>query len=401
MKIRLCILAVLVFLILSASLAIGQDAPVVTLVEGRLIDPGSAPFYLQAVITENTDPDEHVDVEMSWVAPDKWRRTIKSEDFSQTLVVNGDRTFEQDSDLYFPLGLRVITTALVDPADVVNALRPGDLVRTKANGKADESGPYGLLEWVGAAGHSVSFTDYHNFKDKRIARLLRYTIEIGDFLEARVTTLGELERYDESQFAIAEPTPREKLNRSVILSEAELRTLATQPMEVIWPQILDDPRTSGLAKYCVSINRSGQVREIFPLRVSFKEADDSVRRQIMKWKFKPPLKDGVPVQAEAVLDLTFETRAYGPPSPLTDAEVRKLATNTVDPEFPLGSKTGATCNIRIAVDAEGKVIQQLAGAGASELTAACMNAVARWKFSPIIENGQPRPYRAEITFRVP
>jgi hypothetical protein len=36
------------------------------------------------------------------------------------------------------------------------------------------------------------------------------------------------------------------------------------------------------------------------------------------------MKDGVRVQAEAILNFHFDTRAYGPAKPLTDAEVRKL-----------------------------------------------------------------------------
>jgi hypothetical protein len=120
----------------------------------------------------------------------------------------------------------------------------------------------------------------------------------------------------------------------------------------------------------------------------------------MKWTFKPVMQDGVAVQAEAILSFHFDTRAYGPRNPLTDAEVRKLATDTVDPEFPAGSKSGETCNIRIAVDTDGRVIEQIAGDGSHELTMPCISAIGKWHFSPVIENGQPRPYRAEVTFRV-
>src|SRR5579863_4981721 len=101
MKNRFYVLAVLMGLAVSAPRALGQDAPAAILVQGKLIEPGASPFHLRAAITENTDPDEHVEVEMFWAAPDKWRRTIKSDEFSQTLVVNGEKTFEQDSADYF------------------------------------------------------------------------------------------------------------------------------------------------------------------------------------------------------------------------------------------------------------------------------------------------------------
>ncbi|MGA2857844.1 MAG: energy transducer TonB [Candidatus Sulfotelmatobacter sp.] len=379
-----------------------------------MTEPGGTPFHLQAVITERADPNENIDIEMSWVAPDKWRRVIRSQGFSQTLIVNGDKVFEQDSDDYFPLGIQVLATAMVDPKPILDAVRPGDRVLTKANGASDESGRtcfdaarrmcgvgrYGLMESLGAPGRSMDFMDYQKFKGKRAARLLVLHIDPGDSLQARVTTLGEF-KSDETPFLISEPTPKEKQIRSVIVPESELLDLALQPAEVIWPQVLEDNRTTGETSYYVSLDRSGQVREILPLSVEVERADDSARRQIMKWRFKPVIRDGVPVQAEAVLNFHFDTRAYGPRSPLTDAEVRKLATNTIDPEFPPGTPTGATCNIRIAVDSDGRVIEEIAVDGTPRLGTVCMRAIGKWRFSPILENGQPRPYRAEIAFRVP
>jgi hypothetical protein len=84
-------------LLLSAITGVGQSVPDAQVVQAWLTEPGSTPFYLQAVITERSDPNEHIDVEMSWLTPDKWKRTIKSEEFSQTLIVNGEKVFEEDS----------------------------------------------------------------------------------------------------------------------------------------------------------------------------------------------------------------------------------------------------------------------------------------------------------------
>jgi hypothetical protein len=262
------ILIGLTWLGVSAALAVGQSASGVRVVQATLTEPGGVPFYLQAVITERGDPNEHVDVEMSWMAPDKWRRRIQSEEFSQTLIVNGDKVFEQDSDDYFPLGIQVLVTAMMNPQPILDAARPGDRVFTKANGASEESGRVclspnskmcmtgrsGLAEMVGAPGRSVDFMDYQKFKGRRVARLLIYHIDPGDSLQAHVTTLGEL-KSDERQFSISEPTPREKQIRSVIVPEAELRDLALQPTEVIWPQLLEDRQTTGQTNYYVSIDR--------------------------------------------------------------------------------------------------------------------------------------------------
>ena len=402
---------ILISLALCASFAASQGAPGPRVEQATLIAPGSSPFYLQAVITERGDPDERIEVEMSWVAPDKWKRTIRSAEFSQTLIVNGDKVFEQESDDYLPLAIQVLTTAMVDPKPIIAALRPGDVARTKANGGSDESGRVcfgkmcfkrgiGLVETVAGPGRSVTFTDYRPFKNKRVARQLSYQIDPGDSYQARVTTLGELTS-DNTEFAIHEPTPKEKQIRCMILAEAQLRALALQPTEIIWPQVLEDNNISGETSYYLSVDRTGQVHEVLPLSVSVERADDSARRQIMKWKFKPVMKDGVAVQAEAILNFHFDTRAYGPTKPLTDAEVRKLATNMREPVFPDGGLSGSPCSIRIAVDAEGKLIEQIPVEGSGDVALACMKAIGRWQFSPIVEDGKPRPYRGEISFRVP
>ena len=283
--------------------------------------------------------------------------------------------------------------------------------KDQANGASDELGKVcfgkiclkggsGLVETVAAPGRSVTFTDYRPFKNKRVARQLSYQIDPGDSYQAHVTTLGELTS-DDTEFAIPEPTPKEKQIRCVVLAEADLRTLALEPTEIIWPQVLEDNKKSGETSYYLSVDRLGQVREILPLSVSVERADDSARRQIMRWKFKPAMKDGVAVQAEAILNFHFDTRAYGPAKPLTDAEVRKLATNMTEPVFPEGSPSGSPCSIRIAVDAEGKLIEEIAVEGSGELSLACMKAIGKWQFSPILEEGKPRPYRGEISFRVP
>jgi hypothetical protein len=404
------------FLAVSATIAVCQGGPGAQVVQATLTEPGGTPFYLHAVITERADPNEHVNIEMSWVGPDKWRRTIKSQEFSQTLSVNGDKVLEQDSADYFPLGIHVLASAMVDPRTVTDALRPGDPVRTKANGKSDESGRicfdaagkmcgvgrYGLTESVGGPGRSVDFMDYQKFKGKRVARQLIYHIDAGDSLQARVMTLGELNSRDEAQFSIVDPSPREKQIRSIILPEAELRSLALQPTEIIWPQVLEDNQTTGETSYYVSPDRSGAVREILSLSVAVERADDSARRQILKWKFRPKLKDGVPVQAEAVLNFHFDTRAYGPASPLSDEEVRKLASNVVDPVFPAGTApSGSTFTLAVAVDVEGKLIGSIALDGPHQLYQACLQAIGKWQFNPILEDGKPRPYRARITCRVP
>lgn len=399
-------------LLSTVDLSFAQNAPP-RVVQAVLTEPGATPFHLSAAITERADFSEHTDLELYWVSPTKWKRTITSQDFSQTLVVNGDKVFEQDSDDYFPIGLQALATALVDPRPALEAWKPGDELRTKANGWSNESGSvcnpqrtmcamgrFGLMETVGAPGQFLTFTDYRPFGKQRVARLVSYKIDQGDSLQARVTDLEQMASIDEKLFAIDNLTPKDKQIRVETLTQAELAEQALQPMDIIWPQVLDG-RTSGETSYLVSIDHTGQVRDVLPLDVAIERANDSAIRQIKRWKFKPLIQDGVTAQMEGILKFQFNTRAYGPPDMLDDAEARKLATNIVDPTFPDGATSGSACAIRVAVDADGQVIEQIAGDCVSGLYQPCSAAIGKWKFSPIQQDGKSLPYRAEIQFRVP
>jgi len=385
-----------------------------TVVQAVLTESGTPPFHLSAAITERADFSEHIDLEIYWVSSTKWRRTITSQEFSQTLVVNGEDVFEQNSDDYFPVGLQTLAMAVVDPRPILDAWRPGDQLVTKANGKADESGKVcfdpqskvcgysrsGMMETVGSPGHTVTFSDYRPFSNKRVARLVTYKIDQGDSLLARVTVLEEIKNIDESLFKIRVRTPKEGQVRTVALSQTELAQQALQPSEIIWPQVLDG-KTSGETSYFLSVDKKGQVREVLPLSVAVERADDSARRQVMRWKFKPLLRDGVPLQVESVVNFQFNTRAYGPTEMLTDAEVRKLASDIVDPTFPAGTPSGLTCAIRVAIDSDGGLIEQIAGECAAGLFTPCSHTLGKWKFSPIVQDGKSLPYRAEIDFKTP
>ncbi len=118
--------------------AAAQERP--TLVQGSLVAPGSEPFHLKATITEENNDSPKATVEMFWITPNKWRRVITSEDFTQTLIVNGDRTQDKHSSDYFPVGLSTLVTAMVDPEPILAAWRPADLALTKANGAVNERG---------------------------------------------------------------------------------------------------------------------------------------------------------------------------------------------------------------------------------------------------------------------
>ncbi len=354
-------------------------------------------------------------IEMFWVRPDKWRRRIVSDGFAQTLIVNGGRVFEHDSDNFFPIELNALATAMVDPQPLLDEYKPGGMLLTKANGASSESGTtcfdpghkmcvmhaFGLKETVGVPGHTVDFMNYKAFHGQRIARRLIYTVSRGDYFTAQVTTLEDLKDPDDSMFAIPSPTPREQRIVSATLQELELRSLAVETPQIIWPQALDGAET-GKASFYVAIDTKGKLREILPVATCNERTNDSAIRHLKSWKFRPAMKDGTPVQAEGILTFDVNTRAWGPAKPLTDTEMRHMASNVTEPVVPAGAfPPNSVFKLWVAVDIDGGVLEKIVADGPPKLWGPCDAALRQWQFRPIMENGQPRPYRGLVEFHIP
>jgi len=354
-------------------------------------------------------------IEMFWASPNKWRRRVVSNEFAQTVIVNGDQVFEHDSDNYFPVGLHAVTTAMVDPKPLLEEYKPEGILLTKANGASTESGTtcfdpnhkmcvmhaFGLKETVAVPGHTVDFMDYKEFHGKRIARRLIYTVSVGDYLTAEITDLEDLKNPDESMFAITAATPRELQIVSATLQEPDLRSLAVETPQIIWPQALDGAET-GKASFYIAIDPKGRLREVLPVKTCNERTNDSAIRQIKSWKFKQATKDGFPVQAEGILSFDVNTRAWGPVNTLSNEEMRKMASNVVEPIVPPGAfPPNSVYKLWVAVDIDGGVLEKIAAGGPPMLFGPCDAALRQWRFRPIMENGQPRPYRGLVEFQIP
>jgi hypothetical protein len=402
------------FAVFSAAVAAVNFLPaqsVPKIVQGTLTALGSPPFHLRATISDGVDAT----IEMYWASPDKWRRRIVSDGFAQTLVVNGEQIFEHDSDGYLPVGLHALATAMVDPKSLLDEYKAGGILLTKANGASTESGTtcfdpshkrcvmhaFGLKETVQVPGHTLDFLDYREFHGKRIAHRLIYTASVGDYLTAEITELEDLGKPDESLFAIPNATPREQRIVSATLEEAELRSLTVEAPPIIWPQALDGAET-GIASFYIGIDPKGKLREVLPVETCNERTNDSAIRQIKSWKFKPAMRDGFPVQAEGILTFDVNTRASGPKNLLTDTEMRQMASNVVEPIVPAGAFPPNTVyRLWVAVDIDGGVLEKIHAGGPPNLFGPCDAALRQWRFKPIMENGQPRPYRGLVEFHIP
>ncbi|HEV7521544.1 MAG TPA: energy transducer TonB [Candidatus Angelobacter sp.] len=406
--------------------SIGQAADH-ALQQSKLTLPGGSPFHLKAHIANagTAKPEYSADVEEYWVSPEKWRRTVQSAGFSQTLIVSGDKSFEQLAGDYYPFWLHDLVTALFDPLPMVDQLKamrgqleiPGD--STKSNSCLNMQfkvgiapvqnslayifcfgGKGGLLQAVVTPGYKAEFSDYQAFKNKMIPRIIKAEFTSGIFVSGKIIELTALSAPDENLFTVDTVTPATELMKTIQVGEDSARALALNTPAVIWPAVREG-KTSGVMSVYVSVDRSGQVREVWPLASNNAELNEAAREQVMLWKYKP-YSNGGSSQMEAVLTFAFNTRIENPVAVLSDTEARKLATHVAEAVVPPGKgRKGSKFSLRVSVDEAGKVqaVQNQSNA-APALYAAGTAALKQWRFRPYINKGSPDRFYADITFQV-
>ncbi len=304
-----------------------SDLPKHAIEQSQLSAPGSQPFYINAKVVEATNRENdgyNAEIEEYWEAPDKWRRTIKSADFSQTIIVNGDKISEQSTGDYYPNWLRTLVNAIFDPGIPLSGL---DLSKSSDNPMiggtkfcrrfAFRAGippmnnvfsticfESGLLASVGIPGYEAAYANYKRFGDKLVARKVREYIEPGTELEASVEELKSLPTLDETQFAVTTSSPR---LQTMVVSEGTLTKLASYAPPLQWPTIKGG-KPKGVLSIYVCVDRNGKVRETYGLNSDHPEMTDAARKQVMNWKFKPAGENELPVQVEGILTFAYETK---------------------------------------------------------------------------------------------
>ncbi len=294
--------------------------------QSKLTLTGSKPFHLKAEIVETTNPSSEYrgKIEEYWVSPEKWRRTIETPDFSQTLIVNGDQVSEKDTGDYLPWWLNELVIAMTDPLPMVEQLKQLNSQMAKPQGsensntcadlrtKVDRSvfcfeGSHGLLTSVFTRGYSAQFEDFKGFAGKRVPHLIVIVPESGTTIQARITELTEFHQDGEALFAVPTATPARDQIKTVKVDESTVRALALNGTEISWPPGGGGPTTGRCAIY-LSADRTGHVREVWPGGCDNPGLEDPLRAIVSKWQLKPAVQNGIPVQIEASVTFTFETR---------------------------------------------------------------------------------------------
>jgi hypothetical protein len=392
--------------------------------QSQITLPGGKPFHLKATIAEKHSPDSdyQATVEEYWVSPTKWRRTITSPEFSQTLVTNAESVSEEDKGDYYPIWLNHFVTAIFDPLPMLEQLRQAGVRASKPDTASGETnctnlpmrvdrwvlcftGKKALLSSVFTKGYAAEFKDFKGFAGKQVPRLIENTPEPGTTIDARITELTELEQVDETSFVVENSTQPKDRIKSVYVDQDTFMKLALTSTEIAWPPQGGGPTTGGCAVY-VGADRAGTVRESWPGGCDSTGIQTALRDIVKSWKLRIPVSNGVPVQVEALLGFTFHTEVHDNPLPLlTDTEIRQLATDIVEPNFPTGPNAapeGTEVTVQISVDETGRLtgMGNTRNAPNALFLAACA-AITQWHFRAYVKDQKPQYIHADVTFRVP
>jgi hypothetical protein len=302
------------------------DLPKRAVERSQITSPGSRPFLLRAKVVEKTNPSNEkykAEIEEYWAGPNKWRRIVRTANFTQILVVNAGKATEQLTGDYEPNWLRTIVAAIFEPGDRLQGV---DMSRSTDNPMPGSNqfcrrfmylagvppvsnqvfSTYcfegGLLESIGVPGYDASYENYKSFNNRTVARTIGEYIEPGEELEATIVELRDLPSTDEAQFAVQDAGP---LLQTIRVSEEVLRGSTVNASDVAWPTVVSGSKKGTFSLY-VCLDRTGRVREIYELNSSNPGLSDIAREQVMKWQFKPPTRDGVAVQVESILTFAFD-----------------------------------------------------------------------------------------------
>jgi hypothetical protein len=160
---------------------------------------GTKPFHLKATVAPSFERDKdsgrHAEVEMWWASPKKWKRELRSSEFHQVEIINGDLDWQHNEGDFLPEWLREISVELVNPipdldgvltlvkqAESDQMFHQINISWVARSGTAErpniQRGSIGLDEkgetilFGGGSGWDGEFKEYESFHNRKVARVV-------------------------------------------------------------------------------------------------------------------------------------------------------------------------------------------------------------------------------------
>jgi hypothetical protein len=356
-------------------------------------------------------------IEVWWVSPTESKTVITSPSFSQTRIVTGAQAQETDTGNYYPRWLQNFADGLLNP--IPPQLDPhflGGMVflnssvtqsclsrNEKVNGITVDL-TWGMLCFSGSeprllsvltVNANVHYADWKKFGKQQIPRTL--TTDVLDYKEipAHLTTLEELKNPDPAFFAITHATPPSQQIATAFVSTIKEESLLEKAPVIEWPTVREG-KTDGYMIVYARTDRTGQVRETAKHNSDQPGLESFGMEQAVKYKFKPMLVDGTPVQMEMPLVLHFISKIADPLPILTDEQMR---THISGCEVAKAQAGQPPLRIRVSVNEAGKLTGETfldANNPDAPRVQHPFHSFRTCNFSPLIVNGQPTYYHGDL-----
>lgn len=291
---------------------------------------GTGSFHLKAELAPSLERDTESgrtgEVEIWWASPTQWRREVRSPEFHQIEIVDGDRVWQKNEGDYFPEWLERTAIELIKPVPPLN-----DVLEQVKNAEVRQIGQMthvswtttsgtvevpnilrssialqkstGLLLYAGGFGWGGEFKDYTSFHERMIAR----TVNVGSpQVTAKVAVLEDLGQTPAGFFDATAPGGDLQPLQTVLMDETTLRKNLLPMGPISWPPAQDGPLDGNVTAEIV-IDREGKVREVETVISENPAVNDVGKHAVAAMRFKPFLVNGDPVQVLAQITTPFKT----------------------------------------------------------------------------------------------
>jgi hypothetical protein len=437
---------------------IAQSAPQKTMPAGAAIDEAlvkssltylGKPFHAAMDIDEPKHPGgiykAHID--LYWTDANRYRLETTSKDFSQTLIANGGQVQETDIGDFYPKWLREFVWALLDPAPHANdpALRaqdvklPNNLLPSGLPPSLQGRGivihpqvcatrvdrPNGIsnllaegeicIDWSDQTLKNVQWFEFgmgysepKKFGQKMIPT--KYSTLLSTFpsdeymtwLEGRLTKLEPAAKIDQEKFKITHASnPDERILTMPVSTLQEESMLESAP-QMDWPVAAHGVTEGYLIVHAVT-DRTGQVRSAWRVSADNSWMEPYAMTQALKYKFKPLLVDGAPVQMEMPLVMHFKSAIDDSMPRFSGDKVAQVATGCESPKLPSGlMPSGTEFKVLVFVNEAGKSAGFDYDKGVPvEMQRAANEGLYGCEFVKYEANGVSKPYHVEFSFTAP
>lgn len=197
------------------------------------------------------------------------------------------------------------------------------------------------------------------------------------------------------KFEASDWSIEETRSRSYEIDLVDSRPSPIKKHEPVLPLALE--KRKGDAWLLLYVDEHGYVATAETLKASDSELAKHAREAALDWKFKPAMKDGVPVASKVSVPFRFTGGLLLAERPV---DKRPKAKRRVSPILPKGlSKSSGYVRVMLELDSRGNVLDARAKQSSrADLEGPTLEAAMKWKFSPAVRNGDPVPSTILIPF---